>query len=252
MKTQNKRGFTIVELVIVIAVIAILAAVLIPTFTSIIDKAEASRGLQQLVNKQKEDLIESVLGDDEQANPDGAPDDTSLTSEVEANGIKFISTLEKSSFILEETDEFEITFDILIDEDSIGRMPEYMVGKKFEVNLFMEICTDTDRASCSIKRTFDALFVTAPLYRQSRGTLKYALNNLETYAREVSDTDQLFSDQTKNEIQVSLVPREVLSSEASSIAFQNITVLFRYTITKNTDENGTPTGTHTVTFSLPD
>ncbi|MGM9683101.1 MAG: type IV pilin protein, partial [Eubacteriales bacterium] len=34
MKNTKKKGFTIVELVIVIAVIAILAAVLIPTFTS--------------------------------------------------------------------------------------------------------------------------------------------------------------------------------------------------------------------------
>ncbi|MBR4017565.1 MAG: type II secretion system protein, partial [Oscillospiraceae bacterium] len=37
-----KRGFTIVELVIVIAVIAILAAVLIPTFASLIKKANES------------------------------------------------------------------------------------------------------------------------------------------------------------------------------------------------------------------
>ena len=36
---NKKKGFTIVELVIVIAVIAILAAVLIPTFTSLIGKA---------------------------------------------------------------------------------------------------------------------------------------------------------------------------------------------------------------------
>ena len=32
MKRNNKKGFTIVELVIVIAVIAILSAVLIPSF----------------------------------------------------------------------------------------------------------------------------------------------------------------------------------------------------------------------------
>ena len=36
---RNKKGFTIVELVIVIAVIAILAAVLIPTFSSLIRRA---------------------------------------------------------------------------------------------------------------------------------------------------------------------------------------------------------------------
>ncbi|MBQ8449120.1 MAG: type II secretion system protein [Clostridia bacterium] len=39
MKNQNKKGFTIVELVIVIAVIAILAAVLIPTFVGLVNKA---------------------------------------------------------------------------------------------------------------------------------------------------------------------------------------------------------------------
>ena len=43
----NKKGFTIVELVIVIAVIAILAAVLIPTFNSVINKANESAALQE-------------------------------------------------------------------------------------------------------------------------------------------------------------------------------------------------------------
>ena len=42
MRNTNKKGFTIVELVIVVAVIAILAAVLIPTFSSIIKKANSA------------------------------------------------------------------------------------------------------------------------------------------------------------------------------------------------------------------
>ena len=42
MRNTNKKGFTIVELVIVIAVIAILAAVLIPTFSGIIARANLS------------------------------------------------------------------------------------------------------------------------------------------------------------------------------------------------------------------
>ena len=46
MKHTNKKGFTIVELVIVIAVIAILAAVLIPTFTNLIKKANESSDMQ--------------------------------------------------------------------------------------------------------------------------------------------------------------------------------------------------------------
>lgn len=46
MKRTQKRGFTIVELVIVIAVIAILAAVLIPTFSTLISKANLSADMQ--------------------------------------------------------------------------------------------------------------------------------------------------------------------------------------------------------------
>ena len=50
MKKLNKKGFTIVELVIVIAVIAILAGVLIPTFATVVDKANKSSAQQQAKN----------------------------------------------------------------------------------------------------------------------------------------------------------------------------------------------------------
>ena len=46
MKRSNKKGFTIVELVIVIAVIAILTAVLIPTFSNLVKKANLSADQQ--------------------------------------------------------------------------------------------------------------------------------------------------------------------------------------------------------------
>lgn len=49
MKT-NRKGFTITELVIVIVVIAILAAVLIPTFSSLIKKANISADTQMAKN----------------------------------------------------------------------------------------------------------------------------------------------------------------------------------------------------------
>ena len=46
MKNLKKKGFTIVELVIVIAVIAVLAAVLIPTFVNLTKKANQSADIQ--------------------------------------------------------------------------------------------------------------------------------------------------------------------------------------------------------------
>ena len=50
MKRNNKKGFTIVELVIVIAVIGILAGVLIPTFSGIIGQANQSAADQAARN----------------------------------------------------------------------------------------------------------------------------------------------------------------------------------------------------------
>ncbi len=65
MKTHNKkRGFTIIELVVVIAVIAILSAVLIPTFAGIIKKSRLSADEQavrainlELAGADDEDLV---------------------------------------------------------------------------------------------------------------------------------------------------------------------------------------------------
>ena len=53
MRNTNKKGFTIVELVVVVAVIAILAAVLIPTFAGIIDRANQSADQQAVANINK-------------------------------------------------------------------------------------------------------------------------------------------------------------------------------------------------------
>ena len=50
MRKTNKKGFTIIELVIVITVIAILAGVMIPTFASVIDKAHRSGDKQLAAN----------------------------------------------------------------------------------------------------------------------------------------------------------------------------------------------------------
>ncbi len=50
MKKLNKKAFTIVEMVVVIAVIAVLAAVLIPTFASLIRKSRVSNDSQLIRN----------------------------------------------------------------------------------------------------------------------------------------------------------------------------------------------------------
>ena len=68
MKKMNKKGFTIVELVIVIAVIAVLAAVMIPTFSGMIDKANQSNALSAAKNAHTSMLYS--IGDQNDKNPD--------------------------------------------------------------------------------------------------------------------------------------------------------------------------------------
>ena len=65
MKRNFKKGFTIVELVIVIAVIAILSAVLIPTFTGIVDNAKKTTALTDVQAIYKDIVLnEGVEGDE--------------------------------------------------------------------------------------------------------------------------------------------------------------------------------------------
>ena len=55
---KNRKGFTIVELVIVIAVIGILATVLVPTFGDVITNAKKSAALQEAKNSYNQYVAE--------------------------------------------------------------------------------------------------------------------------------------------------------------------------------------------------
>ena len=104
MRKNNRKGFTIVELVIVIAVIAILAGVLIPTFASVTKNAKESKALQEVkaaytvyvadTLAAEGDLAEALYVDCEgiivevvngQANVVDAADDASVEYEFDTN-----------------------------------------------------------------------------------------------------------------------------------------------------------------------
>lgn len=44
-KVKNKKGFTLIELIVVIAILAVLAAIIIPTVASSLDRANNARDL---------------------------------------------------------------------------------------------------------------------------------------------------------------------------------------------------------------
>lgn len=78
MKKNNKKGFTLVELVIVVAVMAVLVAVAIPTVSSIVGTATDS------VAKSNARTIESVIKLEEANQTDG---DTELDDDEVAEAI---------------------------------------------------------------------------------------------------------------------------------------------------------------------
>ena len=99
MAKKLRRAFTIVELVIVIAVIAILAAVLIPTFTSLIQKANESNDVSLATN------MNTFLQTDEVLN--GKPENMGeVVSILQENGIdisKLTPTQDNNYYLWDQT-----------------------------------------------------------------------------------------------------------------------------------------------------
>ncbi|MBQ2736903.1 MAG: type II secretion system protein [Clostridia bacterium] len=109
MNKMNKKGFTIVELVIVIAVIAILAGVLIPTFGGIIDRANESAEMQKVAAAYKE-AFANALADD------GKVDATDFTNgSVTVNNVTFsweaLANDVEGKWSIAETDDYKYTYD---------------------------------------------------------------------------------------------------------------------------------------------
>ena len=88
-KKNTRKGFTIVELVIVIAVIAILATVLVPTFGTVIQDAQKTALMQELKNEYTAYAVDQKTGgtiviklnEKFYSVADGKPDTTELTEE---------------------------------------------------------------------------------------------------------------------------------------------------------------------------
>ena len=119
-KKNNRKGFTTVELVIVIAVIAILATVLIPTFSNLIGKANESAALQEATNAVKLITLHNV---DPKTPDDKVFDDIIL----EVNGYYFgmingqlvqASKKDDNTYEIEVTSSSKYTFKILSGVDA--------------------------------------------------------------------------------------------------------------------------------------
>ena len=64
---MNKKGFTLIEMLVVIAIIAVLVAIIIPTVTSATDKAEAAANAANL-RSVKAEIVTAMLSGDTTSN----------------------------------------------------------------------------------------------------------------------------------------------------------------------------------------
>ena len=80
---NNRKGFTLVELVIVIAVIAIFAGVIIGTFASVVNRAKESAKIQEMKNAELAQKAEDILKKIDDANWYGWEDfETSIVEKI--------------------------------------------------------------------------------------------------------------------------------------------------------------------------
>ncbi len=63
-KAKNKKGFTLIELIVVIAILAVLAAIIIPTVASSLDRANEARDLANVRSAYAEFAVELLTAED--------------------------------------------------------------------------------------------------------------------------------------------------------------------------------------------
>ena len=63
-KLKNSKGFTLMEMLIVVAIIAILIAIAIPSFTSQLEKARESADIANIRSAYAEAMAKHLTGDD--------------------------------------------------------------------------------------------------------------------------------------------------------------------------------------------
>ena len=100
-KLSKKKGFTLMEMMIVVAIVAILIAIIVPTFKSALDSAYAAADKANLRAYYSEAMANSILNGDDPEKPTDA-------SKITVDGVEY--TLHGSATYKVEKGQLIITY----------------------------------------------------------------------------------------------------------------------------------------------
>ena len=108
LKKMNKKGFTLAELLIVVAIIAVLVAISIPIFSAQLEKAKEATDMANIRSAYAE-VVAAYLGDSKEhvASVDLKSDKDDYVSDKSAEiaGVKYETILKKASPCLVKIDK---------------------------------------------------------------------------------------------------------------------------------------------------
>lgn len=166
-----KKGFTIVELVIVIAVIAILAAVLIPTFSNLVEKANQSADIQAVNQMNKELAIAEVDMD-----IDTIGDAINALKEVNINMENYTPLTSNTQFYWVKSENRVIFVDL--DDNSIIYPDQYKTLTKTNGNWY------------SLNGKIEYKEYTSNITTEADGTKTVSISQPEEFAKFVNDYNE--------------------------------------------------------------
>lgn len=114
-KKLNKKGFSLIELIIVIAIMAILAAIIVPTVINKVQEANESAAAteaQNLANAVQQDIIEIAAGGNDTTYVQTVTD-TAITLKDNAGGAINVS----GTIVTVSVSSGDVTYSYTIDKD---------------------------------------------------------------------------------------------------------------------------------------
>ena len=136
MKKMNKKGFTLIEMLVVIAIIAVLVSIIIPTVTSATTKASAAANAANLRSVKAEITTALLTGD----------------SPVTASGITF-TAVANSNYTVANKDKVTATFK---DVTSVSMPSDYTPVGTFAANRGFDVVVTKDKV---VTVTYDGLTI---------------------------------------------------------------------------------------------